>query len=236
MYIVNAQLSLCTDVDQSLYPSTNPFLYCLVVAAPLGQDKKQSSSRSSHVADSVDLQRSNGGVGHGAVNSDSLNEQGVVGRDRARRGQPVAKLVTQSVAQPVRHRERHQEQDRESYREKDREMLARVKEFDADIDIDIGIESKLSKLKFDQEFDQELKDCVEEPRRVSRRARRRESLRESLRMWLRVQVCLRESLRGSFRVWLRTCIQVCLHAERECWAMALGNQLRVDKLPTPVLF
>ena len=56
-------------------------------------------------------------------------EQGVVERDQARRGQPVAKRVTQSVAQPVWHRERHQEQDSESHREKDREMLARVKEF-----------------------------------------------------------------------------------------------------------
>ena len=55
MYIVGAQLSLCTDVDQSLYTSTNPHLYCLVVTAPLSQDKKESSSWSSHVADLVDL-------------------------------------------------------------------------------------------------------------------------------------------------------------------------------------
>ena len=177
--------------------------------------------------------RSHGAVSHGAVKSDSLMEQSVVGRDQARRGLPVAKLVTQSVAQPVRHRERHQEQDRESHREKDREMLARVKEFlgddhkvlaeyqqDTDADIDIDIESGQP-----GEFDQELKDCVEEPRRVSRRVQRR----ESLRMWLRVQVCLRESLRGSFRVWLRVWIRVCLHAERECCVMALGDQLRVDK-------
>ena len=33
MCIVDAQLSLCTDVDQSLYTSTNPHLHCLVVAA-----------------------------------------------------------------------------------------------------------------------------------------------------------------------------------------------------------
>ena len=38
-----------------------------------------------------------------------------------------------------------------------------------------------------------------------------------------------KSLRGLFQVWLRTCIRVCLHAERECWVTALGNQLRVDK-------
>ena len=60
-------------------------------------------------------------MSHGAVKSYSL--MGVVGRDQARRGQPVAKPVTQ----PVWHRERHQEQDHESHREKDREMLARVK-------------------------------------------------------------------------------------------------------------
>ena len=80
-------------------------------------------------------------MSHGAVKSDSLMEQGVVGRDQARRG----KTVTQSVTQPVRHGERHQEQDRESHRQKDREVLARVKEFVGDddkllaeyIDIDI---------------------------------------------------------------------------------------------------
>ena len=156
----------------------------------MNQDKKQSSSWSLHVADLVDLHTlvaEHGDVSHGAVKSDSL--VGVVGRDQARRGQPVAKLVTQPM--PVR----------------DRETLARVKEFDGDddkllveyqqdIDIDIGIESKLPKLEFDQEFDQELNDCVEVPRRVSRRVLRRESLRESLRARLRVQVCLRESLRG----------------------------------------
>ena len=97
-------------------------------------------------------------------------------------------------------------------------MLARVTEFDGDVDI--GIESKLPKL----EFDQELKDCVAESRRVLRR----ESPRESLRAWPRVQVCLRESLQGSFRVWIRVCIQVCLHAERECCVRAMVNQLRVD--------
>ena len=95
---------------------------------------------------------------------------GVVGRDQARRGQLVAKPVTQPMP----------DLDRESHREKDREMLARVKEFvgdddkllveyQQDIDIDIGIESELPKLEFDQEFDQELSDCVEVPRRVSRR-------------------------------------------------------------------
>ena len=160
-------------------------------------------------------------MSHGAVKSDSLMEQGVVGRDQARRGQPVGKPVTQPVAQPVRHRERHQEQDRESHREKDREMLARVKEFvgdadkllaeyqqdtDADTDIDMDIEIEAGQ---PGEFDQ--------------------NLRESLRMWLRVQVCLRESLRGSFRVWLRVWIRVCLHTERECCVMALGGQLRVEK-------
>ena len=117
-------------------------------------------------------------------------------------------------------------------------MLARVKEFGGDddklsaehqqdIDIDIGIESTHPKLEVDQEFDQELKDCVEVAR-VSRRVLRRESLRESLPAWLRVQVCLPETHRRSFRVWLRVCVQVCLHAERECSVRALGNQLSVD--------
>ena len=52
-----------------------------------------------------------GDVGHGSVKADSLMEQGVVGRDEARRGQ--------LVAQPVWHREWH-EQHRESHRERDR--------------------------------------------------------------------------------------------------------------------
>ena len=144
-------------------------------------------------------------MSHGAVKSYSL--MGVVRRDQARRGQPVAKRVTQPMP----------DWDRESHREKVREMLARVEEvvgdddkllveYQQDIDIDTGMESKLPMLEFHQEFDQELKDCVEVPRRVSRRVLRRGSLRESLRVWLRVQVCFRESLRGSFRVWLRVYI------------------------------
>ena len=162
-----------------------------------GNAAKQSSSWSSHIVDLVDLHTlvaEHGDVSHGAV-----------GRDQARRGQPVAKLVTQSV----RHRDRGHHQ----HREKDRGMLARVKELVGDddkllveyqLDIDIDIESELPKLEFDQEFDQELEDCVEVPRRVSRRVLRLASLRESRRAWLRVQVCLR----GSFRVWLRVCIHV----------------------------
>ena len=55
VYIVDAQLSLCTDVDSQRCTSTNPDLHCLVVAAPLSPSKKQSSSWSSHVADLVDL-------------------------------------------------------------------------------------------------------------------------------------------------------------------------------------
>ena len=202
VYIIDAQLSLCTDVFQSLCTPTNPDLFCLVVTAPLSPSEKQSSSWSSHVADLVDLHTlvaDHGGVSHGAVKSYSL--MGVVGRDQARRGQPVAKPVAQSVTQPMPDR------DRKSHCEKDREMLARVKEFDGDddkllveyqqdIDIVIGIESKLPNLEFDQEFGQELKDCVKVPRRVSRRVLRRESRRESLR----AQVCLQELLRGSFRV------------------------------------
>ena len=50
----------------------------------------------------------------------------VVGRDQARRGQPVAKRVTQSV--------RHRDQEHDQHREKDREMLARGKEVDGDHD------------------------------------------------------------------------------------------------------
>ena len=102
--VVVAQLSLCTDVDSQLCTSTDPDLSCLVVT-------------------------SNGDVSHGAVKSDSL--MGVVVRDQARRGQPVAKPMTQPMP----------DLDRESHREKDREMLARLKEFDGDVDIDIGIES-----------------------------------------------------------------------------------------------
>ena len=71
MYIVDAQLSLCTDVDQSLYTSTNPHLDCLVVTAPPSQDKKQSSSWSSYVADSVDLHT----LGHETV-AEHLNDAG----------------------------------------------------------------------------------------------------------------------------------------------------------------
>ena len=66
------------------------------------------------------------------------------------------------------------------------------------------------------EFDQEIKDCVAESRRVLRR----DSLREPLRVWLRV----------------------CPHVERECCAIALGDQLTnaiarrcACRLPTPVL-
>ena len=123
--------------------------------------------------------------------------------------------------------------NRTGHREKDREMLARVKEFvgdddklleeyqqDTGADIDIDVESGQP-----GDFNLEHKDFVEEPRRVSRRLLRR----VSLRMWLRVQVCLRESLRGSLRVWLRVWIRVCLHAERECCVMALGDQSRAGK-------
>ena len=154
-----------------------------------------------------------GDVGHGTVTSDSLMEQGVVGRDKARRGQPVAKRV----AQPVWHREWHEDREHEQHRERSREMLARVKQFDGDADI--GIESAFPKLEFDQEFNQELKDCV-----CCNECRDK----NSLGMWLRVQVCLRDSLRASFRVWSRAWIRVCLHGEGKCCAMALGNQLRVD--------
>ena len=138
MYIRSVHCSLCTDVSESAFIR-------LVVTAPLTSSKKQESSHSSHGADLVDLHMlvaELGDVSNGAVKSDSLMEQGVVGRDQAR---PVAK-----PAQPVQHRERHQEQDRESHRE----TLARVKEFvgddeklfaecqqdtDADIDIDFDI-------------------------------------------------------------------------------------------------
>ena len=52
MYIVEAQLSLCTDVDQSLCTPTDPDLHCLVVTALLSPSKKQVPSESSH---SIDL-------------------------------------------------------------------------------------------------------------------------------------------------------------------------------------
>ena len=147
-------------------------------------------------------------------------EQGVRARDA---GCNLDTVLRQSIAQPLWHRERHEGREHEQHRE----MLTRVKEFDGDVDKllaeyqqDIGIESGQR-----GEFNQELKDCVAEPRRVSRR----EPRRESLRMWLRVPVCLRESLRGLFRVWIRVRRRVCLHAERKRCAMALGNQLSVDK-------
>ena len=85
MFFVDAQLSLCTDVDSQCYTSTDPVLSCLVVAAPLSPSKKQTSSWSSHVVDLVDLHTlvaENSYVSHGAVKSDSLI--GVVGRDQAR--------------------------------------------------------------------------------------------------------------------------------------------------------
>ena len=185
---------------------------CLVVADPfdIKQETRVITPRDSDLVDLHTLVAEHGDASHGAVKSYSL--MGVVGREQARRGQPVAEPATQPLP--------------DLDREKDREMLAQVKtfvgdddkllvEYQQDIDIDIGIESELPKLEFDREFDQEFKDCVEVPRRVSRRVLRPESLRESLRAWLRVQVCLRESLRRSFRAWLRVCIQVCLHAERE---------------------
>ena len=81
-----------------------------------------------------------------------------LGGTKARRGQPVAKLVAESKTQPMPVRDR----------EKDREMLERVKEFDGDddkllveyqqdigIDIDRDIESCQP-----GEFDHELKDCA----------------------------------------------------------------------------
>ena len=90
-----------------------------------------------------------GDVGHGTVKQES--QMDAVGRDQARRGQPVDKPVTRSV--------RYQD------REKDHEMLARGSELDGHNDkLSVeyqGIESELPKL----EFNQELKDCVGEPRR-----------------------------------------------------------------------
>ena len=54
VYIVDAQLALCTDVVCQRCTSTDPDLSCLVVTAPLSPNRKQSSSWSSHVADLVD--------------------------------------------------------------------------------------------------------------------------------------------------------------------------------------
>ena len=175
-------------------------------------------------------------MSHGTVKQESLMD--VVGRDQARRGQPIDKPLTR----PVRYRDREHDQ----HREEDREMLARGKELNGDNDkllveyqqdTDIGIESELPKLEFDQEFNQGLKDCVDELRRVSRRVPRR----ESLTIWFRVQVRLRESLRESLREWIRECIRecirewipvwirVCRHAVRKRCAMVLINQLSLTK-------
>ena len=49
VYIVDAQLSLCTDVDSQCCTSTDPDLSCLVVTAPFeAKTRKQSSIRPSH--------------------------------------------------------------------------------------------------------------------------------------------------------------------------------------------
>ena len=88
----------------------------------LSPSKKQSSSRSSHVADMVDLHTlvaEHGDVFQGAVKSESLMD--VVGKGQARRVQQEAKLVTPSV--------RHRDREHDQRREKNREMLARVKNF-----------------------------------------------------------------------------------------------------------
>ena len=53
-------------------------------------------------------------VSHGTVKQESLMD--VVGRDQARRGQPVDKPVTRSV--------RYWDREHDQHREKDREMLA----------------------------------------------------------------------------------------------------------------
>ena len=45
---VEAQLSLCTEVDSQCSTSTDPDLSCLVVTAPLSQDKKQIPYAPSH--------------------------------------------------------------------------------------------------------------------------------------------------------------------------------------------
>ena len=55
VYIVHAQMSLCTDDDGQRCTSTDPDLSFLVVTAPLSLSKKQPSSWSSRVADLLDL-------------------------------------------------------------------------------------------------------------------------------------------------------------------------------------
>ena len=98
--------------------------------------------------------------------SDSLMEQGVVGRDKARRGQPVAKPVAQSVTQPMPVRDR----------EKDREMLARMKEFDGDMDC-VGESRRVRR-----------RGSLRESFRAWLRVQvcLRESLQGSFRVWVRV--------------------------------------------------
>ena len=124
MYIVDAQLSLCTDVDGQCCTSLNSDLFFLVVTAIFSTSNKQEFIRpSAH-------------VGSGAVKSDSLMEeisvrlnaleQGVRERDAHiqhlntmfQQSAPQAQSSTTSVPQPDLHRE----------------MLARVKEFDGDDD------------------------------------------------------------------------------------------------------
>ena len=96
-------------------------------------------------------------VSHGTKKQESLKD--VVGRDQARRGQPVDKPATRSV----RYRDREHDQQRG----KDHEMLARGTGLDGDNDEllvecqeDIGLESELFKLECDQEFSQESKKIL----------------------------------------------------------------------------
>ena len=185
----------------------------------LTSNKKQWSSHPLNDADLVDLHTlvaEHGDVGHGTVKSDSLMEQGVVGRDKSSTRWSDSKAgSTAGLALRVARGPGTRAAPREPPREGPRDagtserVWWRHRHWH-------GIESYLPKLEFDQDFAE------------SRRVLRRESLRESLRAWLWVQVCLRESLQGSVRVWIRVCIQVCLLAERERCVRALVNHLLVD--------
>ena len=128
--------------------------------SPLSPSEKQSPSWSPHVADVVDFHTLVGE--HGDVSHDSL--MGVVGRDQARRGQPVAKPVAQSVTEPMPVLDIARCWHEGKFVGDDDKLLV---EYQEDIDIDIGIEAELPMLEVDQEFDYELKDCFEVPRRVS---------------------------------------------------------------------
>ena len=126
----------------------------------MSPSKKQSSSESSHAVNLIDLHTlvaEPSDVSHGTVKQESLMDD--VGRNQARRGQPVDKPGTRSV--------RYRDRETDQHRGKDRERLSRGKELDTDTNADMDMNIETDQLGL---FNQELKDCVDESRRVSIRS------------------------------------------------------------------